>query len=67
MASAFTERRFMGAWVFDLTDPRAARQLYETLPAPLKPACELRLGIDGGHVHAASDEAAEWLRKNAAA
>lgn len=67
MACAVTERRFMGSWVFDLTDPGAARQLYETLPAPLKPACELRLGMDGGHLHAASDEAATWVREHAAA
>ncbi|MES2035876.1 MAG: hypothetical protein V4466_17045 [Pseudomonadota bacterium] len=57
----------MGVWIFDLADAGVARALYDTLPPPLKPACELQLELNGGHLRAASDEAAQWLRDRAEA
>lgn len=65
MACKLQERRIMGVWIFDLADAGAARVLYDTLPPPLKPACELQLEINGGHLRVASDEAAQWLRDQA--
>jgi len=67
MACILHERRIMGVWIFDLADAGAARVLYDALPAPLKPACELQLEINGGHLRAASDEAAQWVRDRAVA
>lgn len=67
MACTLQERRVMGVWIFDLADPGVARALYDTLPAPLKPACELQLELNGGHLRAASDEAARWVRQQAKA
>ena len=65
MACTIQERRIMGVWIFDLADAGVARVLYDTLPPPLKPACELRAGIDGGHLLAASEDAARWVREQA--
>ncbi|MDP2261389.1 MAG: hypothetical protein Q8J89_16905 [Caulobacter sp.] len=64
MGQAITERRIMGVWVFDLDDAEAARSLYADLPAPLKAATELRVCMGAGHLHAASDAAAAWLREH---
>jgi hypothetical protein len=67
MGQAITERRIMGVWVFELADPEAARTLYADLPAPLKASTELRVCMGSGHLHAASDDAAAWLRQKMAA
>jgi hypothetical protein len=67
MGQAITERRIMGVWVFDLADAEAARTLYADLPAPLKADTELRVCMGAGHLHAASDDAAAWLREHLAA
>lgn len=67
MPCSSSERRLMGVWVFDLSDAEAAKALYADLPAPLKSQTELRVCIDGGHLHAASDDAAQWVREHLAA
>jgi hypothetical protein len=67
MPHTSAERRIMGVWIFDLADIEAARSLYADLPQPLKAQTELRVCMDGGHLHAASDDAAEWLREHLAA
>lgn len=67
MASAFPqERRIMGVWIFDLA-PDAARALFDDLPGPLKADTELRVCLNGAHLHAASDAAADWVRGRLAA
>lgn len=67
MGQAISERRIMGVWVFDLDDAETARMLYADLPAPLKATTELRICMGSGHLHAASDDAAAWLREHLAA
>lgn len=67
MPYSSAERRLMGVWVFDLSDAEAARALYADLPPPLKAQTELRVCLDGGHLHAASDDAANWVRQHIAA
>ena len=67
MSQSCAERRIMGVWIFDLSDADAARALYADLPQNLKSETELRVCMDGGHLHAASDAAAEWLREHLAA
>lgn len=65
-ASPASERRLMGVCIFDLA-PDTARAVYEDLPEPLKADTELRVCMNEGHLHAASDAAAEWLRERLAA
>ncbi len=65
-AVSASERRLMGVCIFDL-DPEAARALYEVIPEPLKADTELRVCLNEGHLHAASDAAADWLRERLAA
>jgi hypothetical protein len=62
MVAEVSELHMMDTWVFRLSEPAAAKALYEGLPGALKTGAELRCSVTGAELRTPLDEAADWLR-----
>ncbi|MDG2522812.1 hypothetical protein P7B02_14835 [Caulobacter segnis] len=56
------QRQLLDAFVLELNNATAAREAYESLPAPLKPGAELLIRHDSAQIATPSADAAEWLK-----